>query len=82
MKITIDLDATPSELREFFGLPNVGPLQDELLAQVQEKFAAGVEGFDAASLMTAGMPAHLQNLEAFQRAMWGAMRGNADASKD
>ena len=30
MKITFDIDATPQELRTFFGLPHIEPLQNEM----------------------------------------------------
>ena len=31
MKITVDVDVTPEELRQFFGLPNIEGLQEEML---------------------------------------------------
>jgi len=31
MKITLDIDCTPEELRSFFGLPDVRPMQEEQL---------------------------------------------------
>jgi Family of unknown function (DUF6489) len=36
MKITIDVDITPEELRNFLGLPNVGKLQEQMLSRAQE----------------------------------------------
>ena len=35
MKITIDVDITPAELRSFIGLPNVEKLQSEMLSKAQ-----------------------------------------------
>ena len=37
MKITIDIDCTPQEVRAFFGLPHVEPMQDALVAKMQER---------------------------------------------
>ena len=37
MKITVDVDVTPEELRQFFGLPNVQGLQEEMLKQAQQR---------------------------------------------
>ena len=31
MKVKIDIDCTPEEARTFFGLPDLGPLQKEML---------------------------------------------------
>jgi hypothetical protein len=36
MKISIDVDITPEELRVFIGLPNVEKLQQEMLARAEE----------------------------------------------
>ena len=36
MKITIDIDITPEELRSFLGLPNVEKLQQQMLDRAQE----------------------------------------------
>ncbi len=36
MKITIDVDIDPEELRRFLGLPNVAHLQDQMLKNAQE----------------------------------------------
>lgn len=75
MKITIDADVTPRELRTFFGLPDVKPLQDEMLDTIREKMRAGADGFDPISLMKPFMPQNMQSLEALQRAFWQAFAG-------
>jgi hypothetical protein len=35
MKITVDIDITPEELRQFIGLPNVEKLQEQILQKAQ-----------------------------------------------
>ena len=35
MKITVDVDITPEELRRFIGLPNVEKLQEQILSNAQ-----------------------------------------------
>ncbi|KAB7622908.1 DUF6489 family protein [Alkalilimnicola sp. S0819] len=74
MKIRVDVDATPEELRSFFGLPDVGPLQDEILAKVREKMLAGAEGYDPLTLMKPFLPEGMQSFEGMQRMFWEAMR--------
>ena len=39
MKITLDVDITPEELRKFLGLPNVDDLQDEMMNMAKERLA-------------------------------------------
>jgi hypothetical protein len=75
MKITFDIDATPQELRAFFGLPNVEPLQEEMLEMIRKNMTAGMEGFDPASLMKPFLPEHLQSLTTLQKAYWQALLG-------
>nr|VFK22423.1 MAG: hypothetical protein BECKMB1821G_GA0114241_100225 [Candidatus Kentron sp. MB]VFK28783.1 MAG: hypothetical protein BECKMB1821I_GA0114274_100726 [Candidatus Kentron sp. MB]VFK74094.1 MAG: hypothetical protein BECKMB1821H_GA0114242_100125 [Candidatus Kentron sp. MB] len=70
MKITIDVDITPRELRSFFGLPDIKPLQDELLERIQEKMSSSVEGFDVLNLMKPLVPPHMQSLDVVQKAFW------------
>ena len=74
MKISIDIDAKASELREFFGLPNVEPLQQELLQQLREKMLAGAAGFDPVTLLKPYLPEQLRGAADWQQAMWDALR--------
>ncbi len=36
MKITIDVDCTPDEARAFFGLPDVAPVQQAFVDEMQK----------------------------------------------
>ena len=45
MKITIDVDCTPAEAREFLGLPDLRPLQGAWLAEVEKRLIADVQKF-------------------------------------
>jgi len=75
MKITIDVDITPRELRTFFGLPDVKPLQDEMLDRIRDKMRKGAEGFDPVTLLKPLMPQGMQSIEALQTAFWQAFTG-------
>ena len=77
MKINITMDVTPAELREFFGLPDVQALQEEMIEKVREQMKAGVEGFDPLSLMRPFIAPNLQGMEAMQRAFWNGVSGMA-----
>jgi hypothetical protein len=57
MKVKIDIDCTPEEARTFFGLPDLGPLQQEMLKAMQEKMMMGAMGaMDPETIMKAWMP--------------------------
>ncbi|MBF0152116.1 MAG: hypothetical protein HQL64_00010 [Magnetococcales bacterium] len=50
MKINIQLDITPAEGRSFLGLPDVEPLQREVLEHIRGKMLAGLDAFDPLNL--------------------------------
>jgi hypothetical protein len=82
MNIKLDLDASPEELRRFFGLPDLQPLQQEMLEKVREKMLAGIEGYDPLSLMKPFLPEHMQSLEALQRQFWQGLTSASSATGD
>ncbi|MDP6689163.1 MAG: DUF6489 family protein [Alphaproteobacteria bacterium] len=74
MKIKIDIDCTPGEARAFLGLPDVGPMQEAMLAEMQERMREAMRGADMESLMQAWMPAGMgaamPGWDAMQKAFW------------
>ena len=38
MKIKIDVDCSPAEARQLFGLPDLQPMQDRLLQELEQRF--------------------------------------------
>ena len=68
MKIEFDIDATPKELRTFFGLPDVEPLQTEMLELLRQQMLKGAAGFDPAALMKPFLTPQMQTLDAMQKA--------------
>jgi len=56
MKVKIDIDCTPEEARTFFGLPDLGPLQQEMLKAMQERMKSAMGAMDPEVIMKAWMP--------------------------
>jgi len=56
MKISIDIDATPEEARRFFGLPDVGPMQDALLSEMTERMRTSLANMEPEALWSQWMP--------------------------
>jgi len=79
MNIKFDVEATPEELRTFLGLPDVQPLQQEMLDKVRENMLAGMDGFDPMTLMKPFLPEHMQSLEALQRQFWQGLATSTGA---
>ena len=63
MKISLDIDCTPEEVRKFLGLPEVQPLQEALLKEVQERMTANIKAMDAKAMIETWLPATLKGFE-------------------
>jgi hypothetical protein len=81
MKINITVDVTPEELREFLGLPDVKPIQQEMLEKFRERMQAGAEGFDPVSLMQPFLAPNLGAMESMQKAFWQAFTQASQAGE-
>jgi hypothetical protein len=77
MKVTIDMDMTPEEGRRFFGLPDVQPMQQALIEEVQRHLMANLQAMTPEQLMKTWFPAGPQSWEQMQRAFWDQMTGGA-----
>lgn len=73
MKITFDIDCTPEEARAFFGLPDVRPLQEAVMAKVQEKIMANIQAMDPETIMRSWNSASMQGMEQLQQAFWNSL---------
>ena len=56
MKMTIEVDCTPDEARQFCGLPDVKPLQAAVMAKVERNILEGMNAMSPESLLRAWMP--------------------------
>jgi hypothetical protein len=71
MKVHIELDMTPEEARSLMGLPDIAPLQKQMLEEMRARMVRATEAGDMESLMRAWMP--LGGSEAFtqfQKFLW------------
>lgn len=85
MKITIEIDCTPAETRAFMGLPDVEPLQAEVMAEIQRRVMQALAMTDPQQLLKNWVPWGAQGLETFQsfmRAASGAGSAGKDKDKD
>ncbi|MCW8885786.1 MAG: DUF6489 family protein [Motiliproteus sp.] len=80
MKITVNLDLTPEEMRKMLGLPDVHDFQNELLQHVREQVEAGAEGYEPMTLLKPFVPG-AASVEQFQRLMLQMMNSYTGADK-
>ena len=69
MKINVEIDCSPAEARAFLGLPDVTPLNDALVAEMQARMKANVAVMQPEELMKAWTSFGLQAQDQFRRMM-------------
>ena len=79
----MEVDMTPEEARKLMGLPDVGALQEKMMAEIERRMKAAMDTSDPEAMLKAWMP--LQGFgqgfgngfEQFQQFMWDAARSAA-----
>jgi hypothetical protein len=51
MKVNIEIDCTPQEARQFFGLPDLAPMQTAVMDRLQQQMLANIEKATPEALM-------------------------------
>ena len=84
MKITFDIDCTPEEARSFLGLPDVKPMQENMMKEIEDRMKANMASMDPETMVQTWMPAGVQGFEQMQKRFWSQMgkTGSNDSSKD
>ena len=81
MKISLDIDCTPDELRGFFGMPDIKPMQEQLLKEVEERMRANLKALDAETMLKTWLPAGLKGFEQLQEMFLNQMAGRGGGKK-
>ncbi len=71
MKVTIDIDCTPLEARQFFGLPDVQPMQQAVLAEMEKRMLAEMGKFTPENLMQTWFSTGQQGADMFTKLLSG-----------
>jgi hypothetical protein len=51
MKVNVEIDCTPLEARQFFGLPDLQPMQTAVMDKLQQQMMANIEKVSPEALM-------------------------------
>ncbi|MCB1720722.1 MAG: hypothetical protein KDI11_03105 [Alphaproteobacteria bacterium] len=73
MKVTFDIDCTSEEARRFLGLPDVAPMQEAMMKELQDKMSENVKAMDPETMMKTWLPMAVQNMSDMQKMFWGQM---------
>lgn len=82
MKVTIDIDCTPEEARAFMGLPDVKPMQESMMQEVEDRMRANLQAMDPETMFKTWLPAGMQSFEQMQKMFWSQMTGGEKDKKD
>ena len=90
MKMHIEMDMTAQEARALMGLPDIAPMQQQMMEQMQERMKAAFDAGDPEGAMQTWMPLFYgtqggsEVIRQWQKAMWdsaSAMTGQTGGNK-
>lgn len=81
MKINLEIDCTPEELRQSFVLPDLQPMQEAVLGAMQKQMLDAVARSTPEALMRTWMPMFPQSSEQMQQMMGAFFRGLSPSSR-
>ena len=72
MKVTIEIDCTPEEARAFLGMPDIRPMQDEIMAGLKARMAEATARFDPETMLKEWMGTSGDSMNQMMK-MWRQM---------
>lgn len=76
MKMTIEVDCTPAEARAFLGLPDVTPINDQMVSEMKKRIEGNMAMLAPEELMKNWMAMGGQATDAFRQLMTAAVSGS------
>jgi len=74
MKVTVNVECSPEEARAFLGLPDVQPMQQALMQDLEQRLRANLNAMDPETVMRTWLPAGMQNAEQIQKMFWSQLQ--------
>ena len=74
MKANFNVECTPEEARAFLGLPDVAPMQEALMADLEQRLRENIQAMSPDAMLKTWMPAGIQNVEQAQKLFWSQMQ--------
>lgn len=82
MKFTVDVDCTPDEARQFLGLPNIAPVQDRVMKELEKKMLENIQTLDPEAFIKTWMPLTMESWGEMQKMFLGQMGVTAPRPRD
>jgi hypothetical protein len=74
MKLTFNVDCTPEEARAFLGLPDVRPMQQALIAELEQRLRENIASMSPEAMVKTWMPAGMAHVEQAQKLFWSNLQ--------
>jgi len=74
MKVTVNVECSPEEARAFLGLPDVRPMQEALMRDLEQRLRTGMQAMDPENLMRTWLPVSMQGAEQLQKMFWSQVQ--------
>ena len=75
MKINFDIECSPEEARKFLGLPDVVPMQEKMMQEIEAKMQDNIRNLDPETMVKTWLPATMQGWGEMQKMFWSQMGG-------
>jgi hypothetical protein len=76
MKVNVEVSCTPEEARAFFGLPDIKPMQDRIMGEIEERLKSSLNSMNPETVFKTWLPASMQGVEQMQQmqqAFWSQL---------
>jgi hypothetical protein len=85
MKVNVEVTCTPEEARAFFGLPDLGPMQQRVLGEIEERLRSSLNAMNPETVFKTWLPASMQGVEQvqqLQQMFWSQLANIASTKKE
>lgn len=73
MKVKFDIECTPQEARAFLGLPDVEPMQEVLMKELETRMRDNIRSLDPETMLRTWLPATIHGWGEVQKMFWEQM---------
>ena len=81
MKVSVDLDLTPEEMRRLFGLPDLSPIQALVVERITRQVEKGLDSNLLAGITRSIITGGVQSWEAYQKLLSGILTASKTETK-
>ena len=80
MKLKFDIECSPEEARQFLGLPDVVPMQETLMKELETRMQENIRSLSPEEMVKTWFPAAMNNMQDMQKMFWGQMGNMGQAA--